>query len=90
MASTYNEGLKPVLDHLDVKNRESVSAWEERLWQRQLTRKAVDPRDEQGRTFFRKHVATLSELRRTAEKLHKRKRRTPITSKRPSRARARA
>lgn len=88
MATTYNEGLKPVLDHLDVKNRDSVAAWEERLWQRQLTRKTVDPRDEQGRIFFRKHVASLGELRRTADKLHK-KRRRPTAARKPARARAR-
>ena len=90
MATTYNEGLKPVLDHIDVKNRDSVAAWEERLWQRQLTRKSVDPRDERGRKFFRNHLASVSELRRTAEKLHKRKRRAPISSRKPARARARA
>jgi len=69
MATTYNEGFKAVLDHIDVKNRQSIAEWEERLWQRQLRMDFVDPRDEQGRQFFRKHVAGLGELRRTAKKL---------------------
>lgn len=69
MASPFNEGFKPVLDHLDVKNRESVAAWEERMWQRQLRSDFVDPRDERGRQFFRKHSAMLGELRQTARKL---------------------
>ena len=71
MATTYNEGFKAVLDHLDVKNRQSIAAWEERLWQRQLRMDFVDPRDETGRRFFRKHRAMLSELRQTARKLRK-------------------
>ena len=71
MATTYNEGFKAVLDHLDVKNRQSIAAWEERLWQRQLRMDFVDPRDEPGRQFFRKHSAMLSELRRTARKLQR-------------------
>lgn len=69
MAITYNEGFKPVLDHIDLKNRESIAAWEERLWQRQLKDEFVDPRDEQGRKLFRKHVALVGELRQTARKL---------------------
>jgi len=71
MATTYNEGFKAVLDHLDVKNRQSIAAWEERLWQRQLRMDFVDPRDEPGRQFYRRHSAMLSELRRTARKLQK-------------------
>ena len=30
MADIFNEGFKPVLDHVDQKNRESIAAWEER------------------------------------------------------------
>ncbi|MBT8441302.1 MAG: hypothetical protein KJO76_02865 [Gammaproteobacteria bacterium] len=69
MANPYNEGFKPILDHLDVKNRESVSDWEERLWQRQRRMDFVDPRDESGRKFFRKYVAKVSDLRSTAKRL---------------------
>jgi len=75
MATTYNEGLKPTLDHLEVKNRESIAAWEERLWQRQLRSEFVDPRDEHGRQAFRRHVAMVSDLRQTARDLQRRSRR---------------
>ena len=71
MATQYNEGFKPILDHIDVKNRESVAAWEERMWQRQRRSEFVDPRDERGRQFFRRHVATLGELKRTAKRLQR-------------------
>jgi hypothetical protein len=71
MANPYNEGYKPVLDHLDVKNRESITAWEERLWQRQQRSEFIDPRDEHGRQFFRKHTSMLSELRKTAKRLQR-------------------
>lgn len=69
MANPYNDGFKPVLDHIDVKNRESTAECEERLWQRQRRMDFVDPRDEGGRKFFRKYVARVSDLRRTAQKL---------------------
>lgn len=72
MANPYNEGYKPVLDHLDVKNRESITAWEERLWKRQQRSEFIDPRDEHGRQFFRKHTAMLRELRQTAKNLRRR------------------
>jgi len=69
MANPYNEGFKPVLDHIDVKNRESIAEWEERLWQRQRHMGFVDPRDESGRKFFRKYVAKIRDLRITAKRL---------------------
>lgn len=69
MANPYNEGFKPVLNHLDVKNRESVSDWEERLWQSQRRMDFVDPRDEAGRKVFRKYAARVRDLRMTAKTL---------------------
>ncbi|MFW2404700.1 MAG: hypothetical protein ACN4GT_08025 [Gammaproteobacteria bacterium] len=75
MANPYNEGFKPVLDHIDVRNRESMADWEERLWQVQRRKDFVDPRDEAGRKFFRKYVARVRDLRRTAQKLKENARR---------------
>lgn len=49
MADPFNEGFKPILDHANVKNRATVSAWEQRLWQCQRRNKFIDPRDEHGR-----------------------------------------
>ena len=68
MANPYNEGYKPVLDHLDVKNRESITAWEERLWQRQQRSEFIDPRDEHGRQFFRKHTCDAQRVETNGEK----------------------
>ena len=69
MANPFNEGFKPVLDHLDVKNRESIADWEERLWQIHRRKDFIDPRDESGRVFFRKYLSRLGDLRRQAQKL---------------------
>ena len=68
MANPYNEGYKPVLDHLDVKNRESITAWEERLWQRQQRSEFIDPRDEHGRQFFRRAHRDAQRVETNGEK----------------------
>lgn len=73
MATEHNEGFKPVLSHLDVKNRKSVAAWEERVWQRQRRSDFVDPRDEHGRQQFRKHAVQVGDLRQTARKLREKR-----------------
>lgn len=58
------------LDHIAYKNRQSLSDWEERLWQRRLRGEMPDPRDEDGRRRFREHQRQIATLRGLAERLH--------------------
>ncbi len=67
--ATYREPRKG-LDHIAYKNRQSVSDWEERLWQRRLRGELPDPRDENGRRQFRDQQQRIATLRGFARRLH--------------------
>ena len=71
MEASIDEGYFKPLDYVAYKNKQSMTAWAERLWQRQLKGSFLDPRDEEGRRLFRKHVGRANELRALAKKLHK-------------------
>ena len=70
MDDLLSGGLRKALDHIAYKNRQSLSDWEERLWQRQLRGELVDPRDEDGRRRFREHQRRIATLRGLAQELH--------------------
>lgn len=67
--ATYREPRKG-LDHIAYKNRQSLSDWEERLWQRRLRGEMPDPRDEHGRRQFRDQQQQIATLRSLAQRMH--------------------
>ena len=71
MEASIDEGVFKPLDYVAYKNKLSITAWSERLWQRQLKGAFLDPRDEDGRRMFRQHIGKANELRQLAKKLHK-------------------
>ena len=62
--------FRKALDFIAYKNRQSLSDWEERLWQRQLRGELLDPRDEEGRRRFRDHQQRIATLRGIAHDMH--------------------
>jgi len=71
MEASIDEGFFRPLDHVAYKNKQSMTAWAERLWQRQLKGSFLDPRDEDGRRMFRAHISRVNEIRQLAKKLHR-------------------